>query len=151
MFSCQVQFDSNGPTPHQFCLCCLLHKDIKSNIEAAFSTNDMMPLVMLLAALHASVTENPDNLPVKETRFLKEARFCCGIRTEEAVEYQNILQKQPRAPTYETRMHALEGTDLAVQSQLPFSHSYMIFFLQLYSWLTLRPDTAGRKISSVPS
>lgn len=52
-------------------------------------------------------------------------------------QYQNVLQKQPRAATYKARMYALEDINF-LQSQLPFSHSYTIFFLQLYSWLTLR-------------
>lgn len=44
-------------------------------------------------------------------------------------------------------MNALEDTDL-VQLQFLFSHSYTTFFLQLYSWLTLKPDMNGRKVPS---
>jgi len=34
-----------------------------------------MPLFTLLAALDASVTESPDNVPVKKKGVLKEAHF----------------------------------------------------------------------------
>lgn len=56
-----------------------------------------MPLFMLLADLDASVTESPDSLPVKETRLLKEVHFCCGVRTEEAMENPKHFAKATKS------------------------------------------------------